>query len=83
MRAFIASVEHGYGDRREAAAAAVRSVGGDVVRAETLSARPDTSQQACLAAVRQSDAVVLVMGTAYGARQSSGLSATHEEWQRL
>lgn len=81
MRAFIASVEHGYGDRREAAAAAVRSVGGEVVRAEALSARPDTPQQACLAAVRQSDVVVLVMGTAYGARQSSGLSATHEEWK--
>lgn len=81
MQVFIASVEGDYLDRREAAAAAIRSVDGEVLRAEDLGALPNTPQQACLAAVRQSDAVVLVMGAIYGAQQSSGLSATHEEWK--
>ena len=36
---------------------------------------------ACLAGVRAADAVVLILGSEYGARQESGLSATHEEYR--
>src|SRR5690606_18137845 len=44
-------------------------------------ASPGTPQQACLAAVRESDVVLLLIGKRYGYVQPSGLSATHEEYQ--
>ncbi len=55
-------------------------LGHSVLRAEDLPASPSTPQQACLAMVRESDLVILLLGRAYGARQESGLSATHEEY---
>jgi hypothetical protein len=51
------------------------------VRAEDFPASADTPQRACLAAVRESDVVVLLVGERYGAVQPSGLSATHEEYR--
>ncbi len=78
---FISSLISNYGPQREAVASAVRSVRGEILRAEDFGARPDTPQQACLAAVRASDVVVLLLGSAYGAVQPSGVSATEEEWQ--
>jgi hypothetical protein len=51
------------------------------VRAERFSASSSTPQQACLAAARDADLVVLLVGSTYGAVQPSGLSATHEEYR--
>src|SRR5690606_30232296 len=50
-----------------------------VVRAEDFGARPESPQVACLSEVRDSDLVVVLIGSRYGAPQTSGLSATHEE----
>ena len=48
--------------------------------AEDFQAAPSTPQGACLQGVRESDAMILILGERYGAIQSSGLSATHEEY---
>jgi hypothetical protein len=81
MRVFISSVIPGYESFRDAVAAAVVSLGHDVIRAEDLGASPDTPQQACLGGVREADVVVLRVGSRYGGVQPSGLSATHEEYR--
>lgn len=80
MRVFLSSVIAGYGDFRTAAADAITTLGYEVSRAEDFGASAATPQQACLAAVREADLVVLVLGSRYGARQNSGYSATHEEY---
>jgi hypothetical protein len=43
--------------------------------------QPTTPQVACLQGLRQSAVVVLILGASYGAKQASGLSATHEEYR--
>jgi uncharacterized protein DUF4062 len=81
MRVFVSSLISGFEPLREAAAAAITTLGDDVVRAEDFQASPDSPQQACLAGVREADAVVLILGGRYGFVQQSGLSATHEEYR--
>lgn len=80
MKVFISSLEAGYEQFRAAAAEAVETLGHQVVRAEGLPASTRTPQQGCLAAVRESDLVLLLVGERYGDRQASGMSATHEEY---
>ncbi len=80
-RVFISSVIAEYIEYREAVAAAVRAVNCEVIRSEDFNARPETPQQACLNELRMSDIVVFALGATYGKHQSSGLSATHEEWK--
>lgn len=80
MKVFISSVISGMEEYRDAAARAIRSLGHEVIQAEDFGARPDSPQVACLAGVRGADAVVLLIGGRYSAPQSSGLSATHEEY---
>lgn len=79
--AFISSVVKGMEALRETADDVSRTLGNDVVRAEEFPASPDAPRHACLAAVRSSDVVVIILGPRYGARQESGLSATHEEFR--
>lgn len=81
VKVFVSSVIGGYEHFRAAAAAAVRTLGHTLLRAEDFPASSGTAQQACLAAVRESDVVVLLLGERYGAPQASGLSATHEEYR--
>ena len=81
MRVFISSVITGYEHFRDAVAAAVVSLGHEVIRAEDFGASPDTPQQACLGGVRDADVVVLLVGARYGAVQPSGRSATDEEYR--
>ena len=81
MKLFISSLIGGYESERAAVGSAATVLRWAVLRAEDFGSRPDTPQQACLQAVREADAVVLVLGSRYGAVQQSGLSATHEEWK--
>lgn len=81
MRVFISSVITGYEQFRDAVAAAVESLGHEVIRAEDFGASPGTPQQACLGGLRDADVVVLVVGARYGAVQPSGRSATDEEYR--
>ena len=50
------------------------------VIAEQFPALPNSPQSACLASVREADAMILILGERYGAIQESGLSATQEEY---
>jgi len=81
VKVFISSLITGYEHFRAAALDAATTLGHTVLRAEDFPASPGTAQQACLAAVRESDVVVLLLGERYGAPQVSGLSATHEEYR--
>ena len=81
MRFFISSVISGFEAEREAAIRAVRALRHEALSAEDFPAGSGSPQSACLSGVRQSDAVVLLLGERYGALQASGLSATHEEYR--
>lgn len=80
MRVFISSVITGFEPYRQAAADAVRLLGHEVIRAEDFPALAASPQQACLAGVRRSDVVVMLLGERYGQRQASGKAATEEEF---
>lgn len=81
MKVFISSLIRGLEALRDAAASGIATLGNRPVRAEDFGAAPDTPQQACLAGVRDADALVLIVTAAYGHVQASGLSATHEEYR--
>ena len=81
MKAFLSSVISGFESFRDEAASAVTSLGYEVVRAEDFGATASSPQQACLAGVREADVTILLLGEQYGAKQPSGLLATHEEYQ--
>jgi hypothetical protein len=80
MKLFISSLISDYEGERAAVGHAASVLRWEILRAEDFGAKPMTPQQACLAAVREADIVVLVLGARYGERQAAGLSATHEEW---
>lgn len=81
MKVFISSVVGGFEHFRRAAAEAVEALGHQVLRSEDFPALSGTPQQACFAAVRDADVVVLLLGERYGSLQDSGLSSTHEEYR--
>jgi hypothetical protein len=81
VKVFVSSLITGFEPLRGAAAAAITSLGHEVVRAEDFPASGSSPQSACLAGVRASDVVVLILGDRYGFEQASGLSATHEEYR--
>jgi hypothetical protein len=81
VKVFVSSLITGFESLRDAAATAITALGHEVVRAEDFPASADSPQSACLAGVRASDVVVLILGDRYGYVQASGLSATHEEYR--
>lgn len=82
MKIFISSVIRGLEPFREAVARAARTLQHEVKRAEDSGASPDSPQRLCLAGVREADAVVLILGAAYGDPQGAEqLSPTHEEYR--
>jgi hypothetical protein len=81
MKVFLSSVISGFGPYRAAATDAIHTLGHEIIRAEDFPASSLTPQQACLAGVRESDVVVVLLGERYGQPQASGKSATHEEFE--
>ena len=81
MKVFISSLISGMEAERASVKAAIELLRHEAAMAEDFGARASSSQVACLDALRQSDLVVLILGTRYGAKQLSGLSATHEEYR--
>lgn len=81
MNVFISSLIRGLEGLRDAVAAGIGTLGHRAVRAEDFGASPDSAQAACLAGVRESDAMILILSSRYGHEQASGLSATHEEYR--
>ena len=81
MKIFVSSLISGNESFRAAVAEAAQTLGYELIKAEDFSATTASPQQACLAAVRACDVVVLLLGERYGYTQPSGLSATHEEYR--
>ena len=80
MKVFMSSVIQGFESYRDAADEAIRTLSHEPVRAENFPASPNTPQQACLAGVRESDVLLLILGQRYGTPQANGISAKHEEY---
>jgi hypothetical protein len=66
---------------RVAAKEAIMQLGHEPVMAENFGARAHSPQIACLDGVRQSSLIILLLRADYSAKQSSGISATHEEYR--
>ena len=81
MKIFISSVIRGMEEYRDAAQRAVKSLGYEPIVAEEFPASSKSPRGACLEGVRSAKAVILLMGDRYGDIQSSGASATHEEYE--
>lgn len=81
MKIFISSLISGMTEIRRAAREAVEILGHEAVMAEDFVAGPTSPQVACLSGLRGSAIVLLILGHEYGAKQVSGLSATHEEYR--
>ena len=82
MKVFISSVIQGFEEFRNAAADGVGLLDHEEVIAEQFPASPNSPQSACLASVREADAMILILGERYGAIQESGLSAIQEEYNQ-
>jgi Domain of unknown function (DUF4062) len=81
MKVFVSSLISGLEAERAAVKRAIGVFRHEAIMAEDFGARASSPQVACLQGVRDADLVVLVLGHRYGARQASGLSATHEEFR--
>ncbi len=81
VKVFVSSVVTGMDEFREAAVRGATVLGHEVRRSEDFAASAASPQRACLEGVRWADAVLLLLGERYGATQTSGLSATHEEYR--
>jgi hypothetical protein len=81
QRIFVSSVIEGYGDRREAAVAAIEKLGATAVWFERFGGRDSDPNQAYLDEVRASDIYVGLLGARYGRPLPSRFSATHEEYR--
>jgi hypothetical protein len=72
VKVFISSFIGGYEHYRAAASDAIETLGHSVVRAEHFPAATVTPQRACLSAIRDSDLVLLLIGSRYGAPRPRG-----------
>ena len=79
MKIFLSSFITDMEPFRASAQFAIASLGHEVVMAENFGALPHSPEVACLAGVRNSAAMVLLLGDRYGSLQETGLSATHQE----
>lgn len=80
MKVFISSVITGYDDIRQAAVEAIEALDHSVIRAEDFVAWPQSAEVACLSGIRNADIVLVILGARYGHKQTSGMSATHQEF---
>lgn len=77
---FISSVITGFEGVRQAARAAVESVGGQALMFETAGASPQSSQRALLDLVARADIYLILLGARYGEKGQSGFSPTEDEF---
>jgi hypothetical protein len=79
---FVSSVIAGYRDERAAAMRAIESRACRALAWETIVPAPVKAEDAWLSGVDMADALVLILGSRYGARRDDGRSATHSEFDR-
>lgn len=80
VRVFVSSVIRGQEEWRDAVRSAIETLGLQAVMAEDFGASPSAPRTECLAAVRDADVMILILGSEYGQPLESGFSATHEEY---
>jgi hypothetical protein len=80
-KVFISSVQREFQEVRDAARAAVESLGMYPVMAETTGASADSPRRALLDLVRDADIVLLLLGARYGEAGETGRSPTEDEYQ--
>ncbi|MHB1032970.1 MAG: DUF4062 domain-containing protein [Pirellulaceae bacterium] len=81
-KVFVSSISRGFEEYRQAAIDAVRLVDGmEPVYFESWPAMVDTCQEACLGQVAECDIYLGVLGSDYGRRTQSGMSAVEEEYR--
>ncbi len=66
---------------RDGVRSAIETLGLQAVMAEDFGASPSAPRTECLAAVRDADVMILILGSEYGQPMESGLSPTHEEYR--
>jgi hypothetical protein len=81
VKVFVSSVMRGQQEWRDAVRSAIETLGLQAVMAEDFGASPSAPRTECLAAVRDADVMILILGTEYGQPMESGFSATHEEYR--
>ncbi len=81
QRVFISSVINGYKEYREAAVAAVDTIGAEPVWWERFGGRDSDPNAAYLAEVRSSAVYVGLLGARYGRPLPDRYSATHQEYR--
>ena len=81
VNVFVSSVIRGQEEWRDAARGAIEMMALQAVLAEDFGASPNAPRTECLAAVRDANVMILILGSEYGQPLGSGLSATHEEYR--
>ena len=77
---FISSVSRGFGQIRQSAKKAIEKTGGKPIGFEDFPALNQSSRNACLDGVADSDIYLGIFGAQYGYVSPSGFSATEEEF---
>ncbi|MCY4421280.1 MAG: DUF4062 domain-containing protein [Gammaproteobacteria bacterium] len=80
-RVFVSSVVKGMEEYRHVAREAITTMGHTPVMFEDFSAKPYSSEQACLHEVEQSDIYLVIAGQDYGHETPEGLSVTQAEFR--
>ena len=80
-KVFVSSVVQGMEEFRQAARQAIRTMEHTPVMFEDFSAKPYSSEQACLHEVEQSDIYLVIVGRDYGYETPEGLSVTQAEFR--
>lgn len=81
-KVFVSSISRGFEEYRQVAIDAVRLVDGmEPAYFESWPAMADTCQEACLGQVAECDVYLGVLGSNYGRRNQSGMSAVEEEYR--
>ena len=78
---FVSSVAQGMNEYRQVAREAIRTMEHTPVMFEEFSAKPYSSEQACLHEVEQSDIYLVIVGRDYGYETPEGLSVTQAEFR--
>src|SRR4051812_31509077 len=82
MRIFLSSAFKGLQQIRQDLSKRLETAGHSVSKMEIFGARPETPLETCLADLRKSDLLILIIGTRYGSAVPGGdISYTHKEFR--
>ena len=80
-KVFVSSVVGGMEAFRDAAKQAITLMDYTPIMCEAFSARPYSSEKACIHEVEQCDVYLLILGSTYGYETPEGISVTQAEFE--